>query len=153
MKSHKQFGAGVSVGGATGLLTLNAEINLDPAEALVIGLGAGTGYGTFGLGWKHNYEANYFSPYTKVSYSKWFNSSTSSGSAADSDILKRIFSDNELRSGKFDADFIVGGAGVEYNQLEGDLAGVNIYGEVMMMAELRKSTFIPSGAIGVIYYY
>ena len=43
-------------------------------EALVIGLGAGQSYGSFMVGWKHNFEAQYLSPYTKVGYSKWYSS-------------------------------------------------------------------------------
>ena len=153
MKANKKIGLGVTIGGATGLLGLNGEINLDSSEALVIGLGAGPSYGTFSLGWKHNFEGNYLSPYTKVGYSKWFSSSNGSGSAADSDVLKRLFSSEELRANRFDADFVVGGGGIEYNQLEGELAGVNFFGEVIMMAEMRKFTFIPTGAVGVTYYY
>lgn len=153
MKSNKKLGLGLALGGATGLLALNGEVNLDPAEALAIGLSAGPGYGTFGLGWKHNFEGYYLSPYTKVGYSKWFSTSSGAGSATDSDVLKRLFSDSELRGGRFDADFIVGGGGVEYNQLEGELSGVNFFGEVIMMAEARKFTFIPTGSIGVTYYY
>jgi hypothetical protein len=151
MKTYKKFGLGVSLGTTTGLLGLNGEINLDRYEALALGLGAGPSYGTFSLGWKHNFEAQYLSPYSKVGYSKWFNSSGKN--ATDSDVLKRIFTDEELRSGKFNADFIFGGMGIEYNQLEGDLAGVNLFGEVIMLSEISKSTFIPTGGIGIIYYY
>lgn len=148
MKSFKKLGLGLSVGGTSGLLGLNAEVNLDPNEALIIGLGAGPSYGTFAVGLKHNFDALYLSPYAKAGYSKWF--SSSGKNATDSDVLKRIFSDEELRSGRFDADFFFGGMGLEYNQLEGELAGVNLFGEVILMDEISSSTFIPSGAIGVI---
>ncbi len=153
LKANKEFGLGLQLGGSTGVIAFNGEINLEPSEALVIGLGMGPSYGTFGLGWKHNFEGNYLSPYTKVGYSKWFNSASGAGSATDSDVLKRLFSDDDLRANRFEADFAVGGGGFEYNQLEGDLAGVNFYGEVIMMAELRKLTLVPTGAIGVTYYY
>ncbi len=153
MKSYKTFGLGLLMGGATGLLGLNAEINLDPTEAVVIGLGAGPSYNSFNLGWKHNFIGNYLSPYTKVGYSKWFNSPGSSNSAGQSDILKRVLSDDEIKNNRFSADFLVGSVGLEYNQLEGDLSGVNFFGELVMMAEVEKITLIPSGAVGIIYYY
>ena len=151
MKSFKKLGLGLMLGGATGVLGLNAEFNLDANEALAIGLGAGPSYGTFSVAWKHNFDAQYLAPYTKLGYAKWF--SSAGNSATDSDVLKRVFSDNELRSGRFGADFLIGGMGIEYNQLEGDLAGVNFFGELMMMAEITKSTLIPTGAVGIIYYY
>lgn len=153
MKSVKVVGLGLTLGGSAGVIGLNGEVNLDPAEALVIGLGVGQSYGTFGLGWKHNFEGAYLSPYSKLGYSKWFGSSSGSGSAADSDVLKRLFSEEDLRSKRFDADFLTGGGGIEYNQLEGELAGVNFFGEIIMLAEVRTFTVIPTGAVGVTYYY
>ncbi len=153
MKSYKKFGIGLITGGATGLLGLNTEINLDSSEAVVIGLGTGPSYNSFNLGWKHNFIGNYLSPYTKVGYSKWFNSSGSSSSAGDSDILKRVLSRDEIKNNRFSADFFVASAGLEYNQLEGELSGVNFFGELVMLAELQKSTVIPAGAVGIIYYY
>lgn len=153
MKSMKRFGIGLSVGGATGLLGLNFEINVEPNEAAVFGLGTGSGYNSFNLEWKHNFIGNYLSPYTKVGYAKWFNSAGGSNSAAESDVLSRVLSDKEIKNNRFGADFLVGSVGLEYNQLEGELSGVNLYGELVMMAEVKKSVFIPSGAVGINYYY
>ncbi len=153
MKAYKRFGLGLVTGGAAGLLGLNTEINLDPAEAVVIGLGTGPSYNSFNLGWKHNFVGNYLSPYTKVGYSKWFNSSGSSSSAGESDILKRVLTADEIKNNRFSADFIVASAGLEYNQLEGDLSGVNFFGELVLLAELEKTIVIPAGAVGIIYYY
>ncbi len=151
MKNYKKIGLGLMVGSSTGMLGLNGEVNLDANEALVVGFGTGQSYGTYMVGWKHNFESQYLSPYTKVGYAKWFNSSGKS--ASDSDVLKRLFTEQELQEGRFDANFIVGGIGLEYNQLEGELAGVNFFGELIMMEEVAKSTFIPNGGVGIIYYY
>ena len=153
MKAHKRLGIGMMVGGATGLLGLNLEINVEPTEAAVFGLGTGPSYNSFNFGWKHNFIGNYLSPYTKVGYSKWFNAGGSSASASDSDILRRVLNDEEIKKNRFGADFIVGSAGLEYNQLEGELSGVNLFGELVMMAEIKRTVFIPSGAIGINYYY
>ena len=152
MRGHKKFGVGTSVGGAAGMIGLHAEINLEPENALVIGLGTGPSYGTFDVLWKNNLESQYLSPYTKIGYSKWFRAG-GGGTAADSSVLRQIFSDSELRAGKFGADFLVGAIGAEYNQLEGELAGVNFYGELVMMGEMRTAKLVPSGAIGLTYFY
>lgn len=152
MRGHKKFGAGTSVGGSGGMLGLNLEINLEPENALVIGVGTGPSYGTFNILWKNSVESRYLSPYTKVGYSKWF-AAGGSGTAADSGVLRQIFSDHDLRAGKFGADFLVGSFGAEYNQLEGEMAGVNFYGELVLMGEMRTAKLIPSGAIGITYFY
>lgn len=153
MKRHKRFGLGLSLGGANGVLGLNTEFNLDPENALVVGLGTGPSYGSISVLWKNNFEGQYLTPFTKLGYSKWFSSSGVSGGATDSDILRRIYSEQDLRSGRFDPDFLIAGLGAEYNQLEGEMAGVNFYGEVILMTELKTATFIPSGAVGMIYFY
>lgn len=153
LKRHKKFGLGVSVGGSNGVIGINSELNLDPENALVVGLGAGPSYSSFNILYKRNLEARYLSPYGKLGYTKWLSSSGNSLLAKDSDVLRRIFSEKDLKSGKFEADFLVSSAGVEYNQLEGELAGVNFYAEVVLMTELNRATLIPSGAVGITYFY
>lgn len=153
LKKHKKFGVGVSLGGANGVLGLNTELNLDPQNTLVLGLGTGPSYGSFNALWKYNFEGAYLSPYAKLGYSKWFSSSGSGGSAQDSDILKRIFSTKDLKANNFDADFAVTSFGVEYNQLEGELSGTNFYGEMVLMTEVKSAKVIPAGAVGMIYFY
>lgn len=153
LKKHKKFGMGLSVGGASGILGLSSELNLDPENVLVFGIGTGPSYGSFNLQYKNNYESMYLSPYTKLGYSKWFRASNNSTSAQNSDILKRLFSEKDLKSGNYDADFFVGAVGAEYNQLEGELSGVNFYGELVVLTELRTAKIIPTGALGLIYFY
>ncbi|MGZ3726092.1 MAG: hypothetical protein ACXWQQ_09825 [Pseudobdellovibrio sp.] len=153
MKQYKRIGAGIAVGGVSGVMGVNAELNLAPAETLVIGMGTGPSYGTFNLQGKYNFEANYLTPFVKVGYSKWFNSGTIPSEAATSDTLRQVYSDRDLRAGKFDANFAVASIGAEYNQLEGELSGINFYGEFTILAETRTAAVIPSGALGIIYFY
>lgn len=153
LKKHKKIGLGISIGGASGALGFNSELNLDSENALVAGLGVGPNYGTFNLLYKRNFEGLYLSPFAKFGYSKWFSASNNTTSAGNSDFIKRIFSDAEIKSGKFDTDLLITTFGAEYNQLEGELAGVNFYGELVMMTEIKSAKLTPSGAVGLIYFY
>lgn len=153
LKAHKRLGIGASLGGSNGLVSLFGEINVEPKDAAYAGLGFGPSYNSFSLGWKHNFEGFYLNHYTKVGYSKWFNSASGAGNAGNSDVLKNILSDQEIHENKFSKDFLVGSVGIEYNQLEGELSGVNLMGEVNLMAELSDFKIIPTGSIGIIYYY
>ena len=153
MKQNKKFGAGIAAGGANGVLGVTSEFNLDPSLALSIGLGTGPSYGTFNVLGKYSLEAMYLSPYVKAGYSRWFNSGTMKTSATSSDILRQVFSERDLKSGKFDANFVVASIGAEYNQLEGELSGVNFFGEVTAMLEVQKVKVIPTGSVGIIYFY
>jgi len=153
LKKHKKLGFGVLLGGSTGQLGINGELNLDPENALVIGLGTGPSYGSFSLSYKNNIEAKYLSPYAKFGYSKWFKASNNSTSVQTSDVLKSIYSDKDLKAGNFDADFFVAGFGAEYNQLEGPLSGVNFYGEIVLLTEMKSAKLVPTGAVGLTYFY
>lgn len=153
LKEHKHLGLGVMIGGAAGMVGINGEMNIEPSEAAVVGMGFGSGYSSFNVAWKHNFIGNYISPYTKVGYSKWFNTSGTTNAASNSDILKRVLTEQEIKDNRFSADFLTGSLGLEYNQLEGELSGVNLFGEVAMLSEINKSTYIPTGAVGIIYFY
>lgn len=154
MKSMKKLGMGLAVGGITGLVGLNAEINVQPEDVVFLGLGTGKGFNTFNFGYKRNFEGYYMSPYTKVGFSKWFDSSNSgAGSARSSDVLRRVLSEDQIQSNDFDVNFIVGGAGLEYNQLEGELSGINFFGELMVMADTSTFNFLPTGSVGITYFY
>jgi hypothetical protein len=153
LKQHKRFGAGMSLGGSSGVAGINAEINLDPTSALVLGIGTGPSYGTFNIQGKYNFEAYYLSPYAKAGYSKWFDTGATKSNAGDSDILRQIYSEKDLKAGKFEANFATASIGAEYNQLEGELSGLNFFGEVTAMVEMEKIKIIPTGSVGIIYFY
>ncbi|AZZ38152.1 hypothetical protein CIK05_15540 [Bdellovibrio sp. qaytius] len=153
LKKYKKLGLGIATGGLTGGLGLNLEVNIQPEDALTFGIGAGKAYNSFHIGWKHNYEAAYLSPYTKVGYANWFNSNSTSESASSNDILNRVLTKNQIKENKFSANFLAAGMGLEYNQLEGDLAGVNFFGELMVLGELNSSIYLPTAGLGVTYFY
>ena len=152
LKKHKTFGFGATLGGTKGALGLHGEVNLEPENTLVVGVGTGPSYGTFEILLKKNLMAHYLSPYSKLGYSKWF--SVGGGtSAGDSGVLRQLFSERDLRERRFSADFLVGAVGAEYNQLEGELSGVNFFGELALMGEIRTARLIPTGSIGITYFY
>lgn len=153
LKKHKKVGVGIALGGVNGSFGANAELNLDPMTALVIGVGTGPSYGTFNLQGKLNFEAYYLSPFIKMGYSRWFNSGNLPSQADSSDVLRQVYSAAELRAGKFDASFLTSSIGAEYNQLEGELSGLNFYGEVTLMADTRNYKLIPAGSVGLTYFY
>lgn len=153
MKKHKKIGAGMSVGGASGAVAINAELNLDPEHAIAAGLGTGPNYGAFSMMYKYNLEGLYLSPYFKAGYSKWFSAGSTTTSFGNSDLLNQIYSEKQIKSGKFDTDFAVGSFGVEYNQLEGELSGVNLFGELVLMTEIKTAKIVPTGSVGLIYFY
>lgn len=153
LKNYKKLGLGISTGGLSGGFGFNLEVNVQPQDAIAFGLGTGMAYNTFHIAWKHNFESNYLSPYTKAGYANWFNANSPNGDASSSDILKRVLTENQIKNNKFSANFIAAGMGLEYNQLEGELSGVNFYGELMVLGELNSSVYLPTAGLGLTYFY
>lgn len=154
MKSMKRVGAGLAAGGMMGMIGLNVEINLEPEDTLFLGLGTGKGFNTFNFGYKKNFEGYYMSPYTKVGLTRWSSaSSAGNGASSGSDVLRQVLSDDEIRDNRFYVNFLAGGAGLEYNQLEGNLSGINLFGELLVLADISDFKLVPTGSIGITYFY
>jgi hypothetical protein len=154
MKSMKKIGAGLAAGGMMGMIGLNVEINLEPADTVFLGLGTGKGFNTFNFGYKKNFEGYYMSPYTKVGLTRWSSASNAgNGASSGSDVLRQVLSDDEIRDNKFYVNFLAGGAGLEYNQLEGNLSGINLFGELLVLADISDFKLVPTGSVGITYFY
>lgn len=153
LRDIKKFGIGTQIGGSVGLFGVNGEFNLDMANAVIFGLGAGPGYQSYNLRWKYSYEGRYLSPYLSAGYAKWYNSTGNKSATKDSDVLNRILTDSEKQTGRFGADFIVGVGGLEYNQLEGEMSGITFYGELALMHEIKRATMVPTGSLGITYLF
>ncbi len=152
MRDDRRVGVGIGVGGALGFTGLNLELNMEDANAALMGLGYGDGYNTVHLQWKHSFEGQYFTPYISGGYSRWYG--TQDRNLLDSSYVLRAVLDNEtLKKGTFNADFLVGSAGLQYNELEGDWVGASFYFEFMVLGSLNKSVLVPAGSVGAIYYF
>lgn len=151
MREERRVGVGVQAGGTAGLLGLLLELNIEDQDGTLIGAGFDQGYSTFSISWKHNFEGEYFTPYTTLGWSRWF---SSSGDKKSSNyILDEMLTDSEKREGRFGLDFIVAAGGVQYQQLEGDFAGTGFFGEINLLGAPFRGKVLPAAAIGATYFF
>lgn len=153
LRDEKKVGAGISAGGQLGVAAFNMEFNFEDADGVIAGFGAGPGYNTIGLGWKHSFEGKFLNPYTSLTYSRWYNSRGVSSEFKHSSILDMVLTDKEKSEGKFATDFANVSAGLQYNQLRGDLAGLSVFAELTAMYEINRDMLIPNGGIGALYFF
>lgn len=152
MREERKVGVGLGVGGVLGFIGTNLELNLEDENATLLGFGGGGGYSTFHLQWKHSFEGQYFTPYFTTGFARWYN--TQERNLQDSSyVLRTVLNEETIKQGVFTSDFIVGSIGLQYNELEGDFFGAGFYFEFNLLGSLSKSTIIPSGGIGAIYYF
>ena len=152
MREEKKVGVGLGVGGVLGFMGVNLELNLEDENATLLGFGVGGGYSTFHLQWKHSFEGQYFTPYFTAGFSRWYN--TQERNLQDSSyVLRTVLDEETLKQGVFSSDFLVGSVGLQYNELEGDFSGAGFYFEFNLLGSFSKSTIVPSGSVGAIYYF
>lgn len=153
MRADRKVGAGIFLGGATGAAGINMELNFEDADGVLAGFGTGPGYNAVQIAWKHSFEGDYLAPYTSAGYSRWYNSSGDVSNLSKSDILNRVLTTAEKKNGQFGADFLNASIGLQYNQLNGDFAGLSFYGELTAMWEVKRSMLLPNGSVGAIYFF
>lgn len=153
LREDRKVGIGLATGGSLGLVGLNLELNFEDTESTLIGFGRGEGYDSFQIGWKHSFEGDYLSPFTSLSYSRWYNSTSTNQDHLNSSILNRVLTNQEKVDGRFGVDFLNASVGVQYNQLSGGLVGLAFYGEIIAMTEVKRSKVLPSGTVGLLYYF
>jgi hypothetical protein len=152
LRDEKKVGLGSQVGGGLGVFGLNLEVNIDERNSAVAGVGMGPGYGSFQVLWKHNWEGKYFTPYASAGWSRWYDSGNS-GDSGGSSILNLVLNEKQKSSGRFLVDFVNAAAGMQYQQLSGDFAGMSFFAEFGMMSAFQDLTPILTGALGAIYYF
>ncbi len=153
MREDLKVGAGAVLGGQLGQMGINLEFNFEDINGVIAGFGRGPGYNSFQLAWKHSFDGDYLAPYTTAGYSRWYNSAGGSKEYTKSDVLDRVLTDAEKRDGRFGTDFLFGSAGIQYNQLSGPLSGFSVYAELILLAEMKRSMLLPTGAVGTTYYF
>jgi hypothetical protein len=152
MRESRKVGIGASLGGQLGLMGINTEINFEDTNSAIAGIGKGPGYNSVQLAWKHAFDGDYIAPYTTVGYSRWFNSS-GGHDYSDSAILRRVLTASEKASGTFGTDFLNASVGLQYNQLSGELAGLSVYAEFMLMTEVKRGEILPNGVVGTTFFF
>jgi hypothetical protein len=152
LRAVRKIGLGLGVGGTLGLYGLNMEVNFEDENAGFAGLGAGDGYNSFNIGWKHTFEGDTVAPYATAGYSRWYNSG-SGGNFKNSAVLDRVLNDQQKAGASFAADFLTGAVGIQYTQLNGVMAGTSLYAEFVLLGEVNSATLVPTGGVGAGYYF
>ncbi|MBX2988198.1 MAG: hypothetical protein KF802_09895 [Bdellovibrionaceae bacterium] len=151
MREDRRVGVGTQVGGSAGMMGLHVELNIEDQDGVLAGFGLGEGFSTFSLAWKHNFEGEFFTPYTTMGVSRWYNSAGTS--PARSYLLDSLLTAEEKSSGRFGVDFLVGSLGAQYNQLDGELAGASFFAQADLFLAPFRGQVMPSASVGVTYFF
>jgi hypothetical protein len=152
LRDTRKVGLGLALGGSLGNYGFNLEINFEDMDGAVAGLGGGDGYGSVNVLWKHSFLGDTVAPYTSLGYSRWYNSS-GTGNYQKSAILEQVLTEDQKSSGRFSTDFISGALGLQHIQLNGSMAGTSLFAEIVLLGEVHRGLLVPTGSVGVAYYF
>ena len=147
----KKVGFGFQSGAESAALGFRLALNIEDQDGASAGFGYGSGFQTFTMAWRHHFEGEYFTPYTHLGWSRWHNSSRSE--KISSYILNAQLNSDEQRTGRFGLDFILASAGMQYQELSGDLQGLTFNLEAGILHSLRDGQLFPTASFGAGYYF
>lgn len=156
LRSRRRVGLGATTAGATGLLGAFIELNLTPSNSAITAFGGGPGFSAFNFQWKHVFGGESFAPYAGVGYARWYSASGNEGNihrTTPSVLGARFLTEEQKKSGEFTVDLINPSIGLQYNQLQGDYAGMGLFAEIDFLTKVPDFSPVPTGALGILYYF
>lgn len=156
MRSQRRVGVGTQIAGQLGMLGLLLELNIMPEDAAVIGFGGGPKYGSLTFQWKHVFGGGTVSPYFTAGYARWYSSNKGPTTIGDTNpgfLGTKFLTDDEKKTGNFAKDLMIPSLGLQFNNLRGKFAGTTLFAEVMMIVNLSQLDQVPTGTMGMLYYF
>lgn len=156
LRARRRVGVGFSMAGQTGIGGALIELNFSPANSVVTGFGGGPRYNALALEWKHVFGGRSISPYSTLGYSHWYSSSSKAAPLERTTpgyLGSRFLTSDEKQTGIFAKDFLIPSAGLQFNQLSGPYVGTSIFVEVLFMMEASELSPMPTGSLGMLYYF
>lgn len=156
MRAKRRVGVGFGAAGQMGMAGMMIELNYSVDDAAVIGFGGGPRYSSLAMQWKHVFGGKSIAPYTTLGYSRWYSNSNDKKTMNNSTpniLATKFLTEEERRTGKFGKDLFTPSAGLQYNHLHGQYAGVSLFAEVVLLMNMSDGEQAPTGSVGSIYYF
>jgi hypothetical protein len=156
MRKIRRAGIGASAAGPLGALGVNLELNFTDRWGMGAGFGGSTNYQAYTFQVKHVLAGEWLLPYLSFGYSRWYTTGKSRGSIRETSPIflgERFLSDREKMLGEFSTHLIYPSFGLQYVQLSGSWAGFSIFTELVMLIEVEDLEAVPTGTLGMLYYF
>lgn len=157
LRKKRRVGAGAVLGGSIGMMGLQLELNITEVLSGLLQFGGGPQYSSFGFLGRYNGTeiGNYpIVPIFSAGVSSW--SGRGDGSLEKSNpsyLASKYLSQEERKTGRFSKAFLVGGAGLQFNQLFGPLTGLSAFASVDLVVDLIEVSPTPVGSVGTTFYF
>jgi len=151
-----RFGLGLKFLGEVGSAGFHGEARIIDNIAIGASYGFGAGYQTLGLKAIQYFSEADWSFYAFGGFSKWFSGAGSKDKLNKS--TPKFFADKFLnaegrRTGQFSELLIYPGVGAKYSLLSGELSGLALQAELLVLVDVDDIGAGLSGSFGMMYYF
>ena len=156
LREKRRLGLGAQIAGMSGLYGIFAELNVNPSNSVLIGLGGGPSYSSFFGSWKYLYSESPLSPYGGLGYSHMYDASGGNQGLKQSNprfVSAQLLTSSEKSTGRFQMDLLVGNIGLQYQLLNGPYVGFSFFVEADLLVRTVNLSMAPTGSVGSIYYF
>jgi hypothetical protein len=154
-RSVHRIGAELQVAGPNGLAGVHLGFNLNRIYTVMVGFGGSEDFQSIQAEWRRYIEAKNFSPYLLFGAAKWSSigerdpiQKTNPGFLAD-----RLMNDRDKARGIIDEVLLYPGFGINYQVLEGDMKGLTVFANIVMLADIKDFQAAPSATLGSGFYF
>ncbi len=134
LRGQRRVGAGLLAGGQLGVAGLLIDLNIEDIDSALVGIGGGDDHQSVYVGWKRVLMGIAFTPYITGGVSHWY---ASRGT-------------NEKKNNQ---TYLMPSMGLQYSILAGPNTGLTMQAEVVLQMAINDLAPVPTGALGVLYYF
>jgi hypothetical protein len=153
-RTLRRVGIGTSIGGTHGIWGLNLDLNFTEETTFGLGYGLGSPFRAFSMYIRRYMGTKTFSPYFAGGYARWTSAGETPVTSSTPNLLAdRFLTDEQKKSGKFAKNFLYPALGIQYNQLDGDWAGLSFALELDFMVDFENLVTGSTGGINCTYFF
>lgn len=134
LRGQRRVGAGFLGGGQLGVGGLLVDLNIEDVDSALVGIGGGDDHQSFYVGWKRVLMGIAFTPYVTAGVSHWY----------------ATHGDNEKKKNQ---TYLMPSLGLQYAVLAGPSTGFTAQAELVLQMAASDLRPVPTGALGVLYYF
>lgn len=153
-RNVRRVGIGSGIGGTHGIAGLNLDLNFTEETTFGLGYGLGSPFKAFSMYVRRYMGSKTFAPYFAGGYTRWTNDGgTAVNSSTPNLLAERFLTEEQKKAGKFQKNFLYPALGIQYNQLNGDWAGISFALELDFLVDVENLVTGTTGGINCTYFF
>lgn len=152
-RTIRRVGVGSSIGGTHGIAGFNLDLNFTEQTTFGLGYGLGSPFKAFSMYVRRYFGSTTFSPYFAGGYTRWTHDGDPTSSTTPNILYDRFLTDEQKKAGKFAKNFLYPALGIQYNQLDGEWAGLAFALELDFLVDVESLKSGTTAGVNCTYFF